>query len=73
MQCVDDREDEEIRIRKMKGMNGYYSPVHATYHSCLNYLFTHPSFSILLLLYSFNQNSLLGVGQGGDWRVESGE
>ena len=49
-QGVDDREDEEIRIRTMKGMNGHYSAVRATYHSRLNYLLTHPSFSILLLL-----------------------
>ena len=80
MQCVDDREDEEITIRKMKGMNGYYPPVGATYHSCLNYLLTHPSFSILLLLYSFKitinrsiKTHSWAVGQGGDWRPESGE
>ena len=64
MQWVDDREDEEVRIRKMKGMNGN-SSVRATYHSYLNYLLTHPSFSILPVLYSFNQNPLLGCRSGG--------
>ena len=75
VQGADDREDEEIRIRKLKGMNGYYSPVRATYHSCLNYIrLSRYYYSFILSI----KTHCWAFGQGPrevtrEWRVESGE
>ena len=83
MQCVNDREDEEVRLRKMKGMNGY-SLTRSCHLPLLCKLPTHPSVFLNITTPLFFQNHHKGinrsikthswaVGQGGDWRPETGE
>ena len=75
MQCVDDREDEEIRIRKMKGMNGY-SLTRWCHLPLMSKLPTHPSVFLNITTPLFFQSKpTVGLSVRevtGEWRV-SGE